>query len=115
MIRFLPYWVLFLSLAMPASLAAQDYPCGPDGMPMFLKRLVPQGAYGADFRPACRQHDRCYNIPGSNRKQCDRNLKANMHCACERSKHPVLCRMAANHRYRMVRLFGGSAFRKSQP
>lgn len=98
-----------------ATTFADDYPCGPDGMPRFLKRMVPQGAFGADFRPACRQHDRCYSACGADRKQCDRQLKADMHCACQHSKHPVLCRMAANHRYRMTRLFGLSPFRKSQP
>ena len=113
MARFL--WIFgCLCVCCSSSSMADDYPCGPDGMPTFMKRLVPQTAFGADFRPACRHHDRCYSACGADRKQCDKQLKADMHCACENSKHPLLCRMAANHRYRMTRLFGGSAFRKSQ-
>ena len=107
--------LLLMSVLALAALAPQayadNYPCGPDGMPLFLKRLVPQGAYGADFRPACRSHDACYGS-GASRKQCDQQFRSNMHAACNCSRHPILCRMAANHRYRMVRLFGGSAYRR---
>ncbi|MEP3479309.1 MAG: hypothetical protein ABJZ55_08685 [Fuerstiella sp.] len=100
---------LFAALLFAASTAsADDRPCGPDRMPPFLKRFVPQGFAGADFRPACRQHDRCYDNHGIPRKQCDQAFQANMHCACEQSRFPALCRMAANRRYRMVRLFGGA-------
>lgn len=99
---------LLTAILMTASTAtADDCPCGPDGMPRFMKRLVPQGFAGADFRPACREHDRCYDQHGIPRKNCDLAFRANMHCACQNSKFPLLCRMAANHRYRTVRLFGG--------
>ena len=98
-----------LAVAVGPSAAADDYPCGPAGMPLFMKRLIPQGAFGADFRPACRQHDWCYQS-GLSRKACDRAFRQQMHCACAGSRHPFLCRMVANHQYRMTRLFGGPAF-----
>ena len=38
-------------------------PCGP-GNPYGGNRLIPQGFYGADFRPACAAHDACYTGSG---------------------------------------------------
>lgn len=103
-----------LACASAGVAAADDYPCGPGGLPLFLRRLVPQEAFGADFRPACRAHDSCYTSTGRSRKDCDKQFRSAMHSACANSDRPILCRMAANHRYRVVRLFGGGPFRRSR-
>ncbi len=80
-------------------------PCGPG----LHNWLIPQGAFGADFRPACAQHDACYTA-GCNRKACDCQFRATMHQACECSRHPALCRMRANAYYTATRLFGGLVY-----
>lgn len=94
-----------LCFAISSPAAASNYPCGPSCMPL-LSRLIPQGAFGADFRPACRCHDACYSGNGS-RKACDLQFRNDMYRACENSSNPAACRRRANHRYRVVRLFGG--------
>lgn len=49
----------------------QSRPCGPDSLRGPLRLLIPQGAFGGDFRPACRRHDACYDTPGASRAACD--------------------------------------------
>lgn len=85
-------------------------PCGPPGM----EWAVPQGFHGADYRPACARHDRCYSTPGASRYACDKRFQQDLHCACRNSRYPVLCRMQANMYYAATRLFGGPAFAASQ-
>lgn len=85
-------------------------PCGPVG----LEWAVPQGFAGADFRPACARHDRCYGTPGVSRAECDRNFHRGLRCACKNSRHPILCRVTADTMFVATRLFGGPAFQGSQ-
>ena len=85
-------------------------PCGPRG----LEWAIPQGFAGADFRPACARHDRCYTIPGTSRRVCDNQFHRDLRCACNNSRHPILCRMMANTMGVVTKLFGGPAFRGSQ-
>jgi hypothetical protein len=92
----------------------QSRPCGPDSLTGPLRLLIPQGAFGADFRPACRSHDACYDTPGADRAVCDRRYLEAMECACERSRHPVLCRMAARAMYRATSRHGEESFRSAQ-
>jgi len=92
----------------------QSRPCGPDSVKGPLRLLIPQGAFGADFRPACRAHDACYDTPGANRAACDSRFLAGMLCACERSRHPVLCRMTARIMYRATAKHGEESFRSAQ-
>jgi len=80
-------------------------PCGP-GNSLGGNRLIPQAGFGADFRPACASHDACL-AAGVPRRECDRQFLHNMQCACENSRHPVLCRMQARWYYTAARLFGG--------
>jgi hypothetical protein len=80
-------------------------PCGP-GQTWGGNRLVPQGFYGADFRPACANHDACY-ASCANRRDCDRQFLQNMQSACDCSTHPMLCRHKARCYYINARLFGG--------
>ncbi len=93
---------------------AQDTPCGPDGLKGPLRKLVPQQSFGADFRPACRAHDACYDTPGTCRDDCDKQLRENMLSACQCSSRPVLCRMTARNMSRLTRLSGKKAFDKAQ-
>ena len=85
-------------------------PCGPPG----LEWLIPQGHAGADFRPACAGHDRCYSTPGASRAGCDRQFRRDLLGACRNSRRPVLCRMRANLYFAATRLFGGPAYAASQ-
>lgn len=99
--------------AMAADLLV-SHPCGPDSLTGPLRRLIPQGAFGADFRPACRAHDACYDTPGADKATCDRNYLRAMECACESSRHPVLCRMVARVMHRATSRHGDDAFQSAQ-
>lgn len=70
-------------------------------------RLFPQGANGADFRPACQAHDDCYANGCNRRGDCDRQFRNDMFQACECSNHPGLCRMKARYYFTVTRVFGG--------
>jgi hypothetical protein len=85
-------------------------PCGPGYLGNIL---IPQGFCGADFRPACRQHDRCYssNCP---RKACDDRFLDDMLGACQCSNMPGLCRLRAYQWYWQVRLLGWPGYLESQ-
>jgi hypothetical protein len=77
-------------------------PCGI-GNSWGGNRLVPQGFYGADFRPACACHDAC--LEGcSSRYDCDQQFLCNMYSACDCSSNPEKCRRKARCYYRMARL-----------
>jgi hypothetical protein len=89
-------------------------PCGPDSMTGPLRRLIPQGAFGADFRPACVAHDACYDTPYSNRGQCDAQYLQNMYTACEQSRHPALCRKTARAMAKTASRFGEKSFVSAQ-
>ena len=77
-------------------------PCGP-GNTWGGNRCVPQGFYGADFRPACQCHDDCLKTCAS-RYDCDQQFLCNMYDACECSCNPEKCRRKARCYYRMARL-----------
>jgi len=99
--------------ALSASATAQctgDGPCGPVG----LEWAVPQGFAGADFRPSCATHDRCYSTPGVSRAACDRQFHRGLVSSCRNSRHPILCRLTAHTMFGVTRLLGGPAFRASQ-
>jgi hypothetical protein len=85
-------------------------PCGPGYLGNLL---VPQGFVGADFRPACRQHDRCY-ASNCSRKACDDQFFNDMLGACQCSRASGLCRLKAYQWYWQVRLLGGPGYQSSQ-
>lgn len=68
--------------------------------------MIGQSFFGADFRGSCSNHDACL-AAGFSRAQCDRQFLGSMNCACNNSRHPVLCRMKALQFYTGARLFGG--------
>jgi hypothetical protein len=45
---------------------------------------------------------------------CDNQFHRDLVCACNSSRHPVLCRMTAHTMGIVTKLFGGPAFRGSQ-
>ncbi len=93
-----------------ATADASDCPCGPNWWGP-LTRLIPQGFGSVDFRPACRQHDRCYDRrSGITRAECDRVWRDQMLTDCANSPSPHRCARRALLMYRMVRLFGWTAY-----
>ncbi len=112
--------VVFLTLLSVSGCAAprggtpDPAPCGPASWPLGLRRLVPQQFGGADFRPACRCHDRCYETAGAERTTCDDGFRQQLHQACDSSRHPVLCRLVANTMHVAVAVCGGSCYRRGQ-
>jgi hypothetical protein len=93
---------------------ADSRPCGPDSLRGPLRWLIPQGAFGADFRPACRAHDACYDTLGANRAECDARFLSGMLRACESSRRPCLCRMTARLMYRVTAKRGADSFAAAQ-
>jgi hypothetical protein len=96
---------LFVCLALSAAAQAQCppwRPCGP-GNTWGGNRLIRQGFYGADFRPACACHDECLKTCVS-RYECDRQFLCNMYAACDDSCNPEKCRHKARCYYRAARL-----------
>jgi hypothetical protein len=84
-------------------------PCGP-GDTYGGNRLIPQGAFGVDARPACEKHDECYRDATTDRKTCDEAFLNDLRCACENSIHPRLCKRAAKLAYFAVRVGGRSSY-----
>ena len=103
-----------LAVCFVTRVAAQDSPCGPDSMNGPLRRLIPQQSFGADFRPACRAHDACYDSPGSIRSTCDAQFRSDLVDACQYSRHPQLCRATARNMARSTSLSGRKAFDRAQ-
>ena len=89
-------------------------PCGPESLPPALKRLVPQGSAGADFRFACQNHDACYGTPGSCKASCDQKFLQQMNCACIGAHHPRRCRRMARLMHHAVMRHGDKAFESAQ-
>jgi len=89
-------------------------PCGPDSLTGPLRKLVPQGVAGADFRPACVRHDACYDTYGANKVACDRKYLREMQCACKNSRRPILCRFTARVMYAVTRRGGDRAYEDAQ-
>ena len=110
--------VLFCVTFGTTCFAQQDlltaYPCGPDSMKGPLRKLIPQGAFGADFKPACVAHDACYDTPNSSKSNCDAKYLQDMYCACSQSTRPILCRMTARIMARATRKHGQSSFDAAQ-
>lgn len=55
------------------------YGCGDEDSDLY----VPDGLAGADFMPACRKHDSCYETLGQDKKYCDAQLGKNITLACD--------------------------------
>ncbi|WP_165225430.1 hypothetical protein [Aquisphaera insulae] len=75
-------------------------PCGA-GDTWTGNRLVKQGFFGADFRPACQGHDTCERAP----RDCDRQFLRDMYAACENSTDPSRCRRKARNYYMGSRVY----------
>ncbi len=85
-------------------------PCG-GGETWGGNRFIPQFRAGADFRPVCAAHDKCYGAgTTSTRKECDDAFLRGLQCACESSTRPRACKRRAKFMYIAVRRFGGDHF-----
>lgn len=108
----LPFAIVLLFVcAVPPVRAGdltQERPCGPDSIKGPLRYLIPQGFGRADFRCACTHHDHCYDSPQA-KEACDQRFRAEMMCACERSRCKLMCRAVAHLMYLSVKWFGASA------
>jgi len=89
-------------------------PCGPDSLTGPLRKLIPQGVGGADFRPICVRHDACYDTYGANKSQCDQRYLRKMKCACRNSRHPIRCRLTARIMYAFTHRGGQKSFDDAQ-
>jgi len=93
----------------------QRRPCGPGTRRNLIRLFIPQGFAGADFKPACREHDHCYGLKGVDKAACDSAMYAQMLCACENSRRPRLCRLTARIMYRSVQSrFADYVFERDQ-
>ena len=97
------------------SQAEQRRPCGPGTRRNLIRLFIPQGFFGADFKPACRGHDHCYGLKGADKAACDAAFYAQMLCACEQSRRPRLCRLTARIMYQSVQSpFANFVFERDQ-
>ncbi|MCA9240193.1 MAG: hypothetical protein KDA37_08340 [Planctomycetales bacterium] len=103
-----------LLLCAQTVVASDCYPCGPENLPPAIKRMIPQEFHGADFRPACRRHDRCYGAPGANKCACDLRFLKDLNSACNCSEHPVACRAVSCLYFVSVKVGGRNAFNRAQ-
>lgn len=113
--RMLLLGLTVLLLGAPSTATAVDpRPCGPARMTSPLKFLIPQGIAGADFRPACRRHDACYDTAGANRHACDRQFQRDLIAACDRSRCPLFCRFVAVVMGNVTMRYGEQSFQTAQ-
>lgn len=93
-------------------------PCGPDTSQgpfgRAIRYLFPQGFFGADFRPACSNHDNNYDTLNHDKTAADQQFLHEMMCACEHSIFKRGCRHMARTMYKLVANHGDSAYQSSQ-
>jgi Group XII secretory phospholipase A2 precursor (PLA2G12) len=66
--------------------------CGPENG--FLKYVLPNRPFKADFKPACDYHDICYETCRRKKSFCDRRFQELMDDACRDTFSPGLRRAA---------------------
>lgn len=83
--------------------------------------LVPDRWGRADFRGACRYHDRCYETCGSGKADCDSAFLSDLRSACRDAYSSWLqrplrrtCLELANTYHSAVHRMGGDAYRDAQ-
>ncbi len=103
--------ILFFLAPQLSAQQLQARPCGPDSIPPALKIIFWQGSGGADFKPACREHDRCYT-KGSGRikSDCDTQFLLDLQYTCQSSRNPRKCLRRARFMHWLTVRFGHSAF-----
>lgn len=92
--------------------ALAERPCGPADSK--IKKFIPQGWRGAEFKPACRKHDACYVMPGTNRVVCDKQFQQDLLASCANSKRPRQCERVVNLMHKAVDRFGEESFEDAQ-
>lgn len=113
-----------IALALVANLASADTkrplrgplqwrPCGP-GNTNTGNTCAPQTYRGADLRPACHNHDKCYENKSGTQKECDERFLADMKAQCDKAGNPCGCYRRARILYTLVRIGGRSAYEKAK-
>jgi hypothetical protein len=94
--------------------------CGDD---TGLGRFVPNAPTGADFRPSCDNHDRCYGTLGKSKSECDKQFHNELLGVCGRTFRTIItrplrgvCNKVADVYYTAVLESGnaGTAYNKAQ-
>jgi len=106
----------------PVSLRPDGHPWGYGCGDEKTDKYVPDGFFGANFLPACRTHDKCYENPGGNKKSCDTQLGDNIGLACDKALKKIPgfeenlnnCYIAAGVYQLAVEKFGDDAFKAAQ-
>lgn len=66
----------------PGKVPNPTYKCNPNGCGGEGGTPVPNGFMGANFYPACAEHDCCYGECNHYKNDCDTNFRANLNLAC---------------------------------
>jgi hypothetical protein len=82
---------------------------------------VPERFGNADFTPACRAHDSCYETCGRTKSECDSRFRGDLQAACRNGYTSWLqrpgrraCLVVADTYAFAVQRMGGDAFRAAQ-
>ncbi|KST69396.1 hypothetical protein [Mastigocoleus testarum] len=77
--------------------------------------------FGANFKPACNNHDICYETKGKSKSSCDKRFLFEMKSACRRKYNSIVekafipkCYAVAYTYYQGVVKGGASAYKKAQ-
>jgi secretory phospholipase A2 len=83
--------------------------------------LVPDRWGEADFTPACRAHDACYETCGASKGECDSRFRSDLRSACRRgyrhwwqAQGRAACLVVAEGYALAVERLGGDAYRDAQ-
>ncbi len=81
--------------------------------------IVPDRVLGADYFPARRKHDKCYEDLEKTKAQCDLEFKVNLVNICDdaladKNIRKSMCKGVANIYYKAVDVMGDSAFTAAQ-
>lgn len=96
------FWICLAGSASVDAGCPPWRPCGA-GNTWGGNRLVRQGFQGADFRPACANHDACLKTCAS-RADCDCQLLNDLNAACDTSSNPRACYRKARQFYAAARI-----------
>lgn len=91
--------------------------CGPMGG--LLTPLIPNTFFGANLKPACDFHDRCWGTCNNSREKCDRRFEELIRAECRSHFSPGLRRLACyrqavNYRKAVSSPLGASAYEDAQ-
>lgn len=108
----------------PGKVANATHTCVPNGCGgTNYTRYVPDSYFGANFNPACKSHDCCYDRCNSNRGVCDTEFRATLRTACNnaypgasfyQTRQRSLCLSTADYYFEQVNSDGQSYYDLAQ-